>query len=92
MEVSLGEDHVARTDSAGVSQQVETLQQAALVAWQLRSKRHVPSEEKRDEALSMQLHRPGEEAPRYTVHIADRPPSSKSTAYKFAAFVVPQGR
>ncbi|KAF4519043.1 hypothetical protein B566_EDAN001629 [Ephemera danica] len=91
LEVSLGEEHISRTDIEGVKSEVVQLQHAALVSWQLRSKRHQPSEDKTD-SLSLQLHRPGEDTARYTVSIIDRPLSSKPTAYKFAAFVVPQGR
>jgi hypothetical protein len=91
-EVSLGEEHVSRTNVTDVQAQVESLQHAALVAWQLRTKRQVPNDDLKDEALNIQLHRPGEETPRYTLHVADRAPSSKHVTYKFAAFVVPQGR
>lgn len=87
--MSLGEDLVTRVDCAGIKAQVESLQHAALVTWQLRSKRQLPDGQ---DNLNIQLHRPGEDSPRYTIHIADKPPSSKPNAYKFAAFVIPQGR
>ncbi|XP_037960566.1 eEF1A lysine and N-terminal methyltransferase homolog [Teleopsis dalmanni] len=40
--------------------------------------------------VSMELFKPGDNNPRYTVYILDQPP--KSTLKRYAAFLVPQGR
>jgi hypothetical protein len=39
----------------------------------------------------LDLFRPGETTPRYTVHVLDQP-YAKETGRRFAAFIVPQGR
>ncbi|XP_055638617.1 eEF1A lysine and N-terminal methyltransferase homolog isoform X2 [Toxorhynchites rutilus septentrionalis] len=40
--------------------------------------------------ISMDLHRPGQETPRYTIHVLDQKPVRGNG--KYAAFIVPQGR
>ncbi|XP_062548546.1 eEF1A lysine and N-terminal methyltransferase homolog [Armigeres subalbatus] len=40
--------------------------------------------------VSLDLHRPGEEIPRYTIHVLDQKPVRGNG--KYAAFIVPQGR
>lgn len=40
--------------------------------------------------VTMDLLKPGEDAPRYTIHILDQPPARGNG--KYAAFIVPQGR
>jgi hypothetical protein len=39
----------------------------------------------------LDLFRPGETNPRYTVHVLDQP-YARETGRRFAAFIVPQGR
>ena len=39
----------------------------------------------------LDLYRPGEESPRYTIHVLDQP-YAKEGDRRFAAFIVPQGR
>ncbi|XP_049834606.1 eEF1A lysine and N-terminal methyltransferase homolog [Schistocerca gregaria] len=41
--------------------------------------------------VSLDLHRPNEDTPRYTVYVLDQP-YSRETSRRFAAFIVPQGR
>lgn len=40
--------------------------------------------------VRVELHAKGEPAPRYILHVIDRP--GKNTGIKFAIFIVPQGR
>ncbi|XP_065339265.1 eEF1A lysine and N-terminal methyltransferase homolog [Cloeon dipterum] len=92
-EISLSEQHLDRIDSEGVKEQVVSLQQASLVAWKLRTNKQFPgSGENKEDDLSINLHKPGEEKPRFTLKSLDRATSSKGAAHKFVAFVVPQGR
>lgn len=76
-----------------IKAQVVSLHEAALVTWKLRSQRQTPGSANKDEVdLSIQLHKPGEDSPRYTIKVVDRSTVSKGAAHKFVAFVVPQGR
>jgi len=76
-----------RVEAAEMRAQVVSLHEAALVTWKLRTKR-----QSGDADLSIQLHQPGQDKPRYTLRIVDRTTSGKGAAHKFVAFVVPQGR
>lgn len=40
--------------------------------------------------VTLELCKPGETVPRYTVHVLDQPPARGLS--KYAAFIVPQGR
>jgi hypothetical protein len=76
-----------------IKAQVVSLHEAALVTWKLRSQKQAPGSGNQEEAdLSIQLHKPGEDSPRYTIKVVDRSTMSKGAAHKFVAFVVPQGR
>jgi hypothetical protein len=76
-----------------IKAQVVSLHEAALVTWKLRSQKQTPGSGNQEEAdLSIQLHKPGEDSPRYTIKVVDRSTVSKGAAHKFVAFVVPQGR
>lgn len=65
---------------------VHTIQQAAIVCSRLGTS-NVAS----DGEVSLDLLRPGDSSPRFSVYICDRPCVNEATR-KFAAFVVPQGR
>jgi hypothetical protein len=91
--MSLSEQHVMRIGPEEITAQVVSLHEAALVTWKLRSQKQAPGAGNQGEAdLSIQLHKPGEDSPRYTIKVVDRSTVSKGAAHKFVAFVVPQGR
>lgn len=86
LEFSFSSDNTQRLKSA---QELETavtsVQRAALVCNGL-----ARSSIAGHNQITMELCKPGETNPRYTIHILDQPPSRGFG--KYAAFIVPQGR
>ncbi|XP_030380556.1 eEF1A lysine and N-terminal methyltransferase homolog [Scaptodrosophila lebanonensis] len=86
LEFSLDNDKMQRLGSASeLISAVDSVQKVALVCNGL-----VRSNIAGHNEVTMDLHRPSEETPRYTLHILDQPPARGLG--KYAAFIVPQGR
>ncbi|XP_017097345.2 eEF1A lysine and N-terminal methyltransferase homolog [Drosophila bipectinata] len=86
LEFGLGNDKMQRfTASSDLMNAVSSVQKAALVCNGLAKSSIAGHNE-----VTMDLHRPSETDPRYTIHILDQPPAR--CLGKYAAFIVPQGR
>ncbi|KAH8412813.1 hypothetical protein KR009_005883 [Drosophila setifemur] len=86
LEFGLGNDKMQRfTASSELISAVSSVQKAALVCNGL-SRSNIAGHNE----VTMDLHRPSEQTPRYTIHIMDQPPARGLG--KYAAFIVPQGR
>uniref|UniRef100_A0A1I8MCI7 eEF1A lysine and N-terminal methyltransferase homolog n=1 Tax=Musca domestica TaxID=7370 RepID=A0A1I8MCI7_MUSDO len=86
LEFSYSSDKIQRFTSAlDLQNSVKSLQTAAVVCNGLGRTDVVGHND-----VSIDLCKPGENSPRYTVHIVDQPPSRGLG--KYAAFIVPQGR
>ncbi|XP_068150384.1 LOW QUALITY PROTEIN: eEF1A lysine and N-terminal methyltransferase homolog [Drosophila tropicalis] len=86
LEFGLANDKMQRFSIAkDLANAVASVQKAALVCNGLARSNLAGHNE-----VTMDLHRPGHETPRYTVYILDQPPSRGLG--KYAAFIVPQGR
>ncbi|XP_017120953.1 eEF1A lysine and N-terminal methyltransferase homolog [Drosophila elegans] len=86
LEFGFGNDKMQRfTSISELSNAVSSVQKAALVCNGLARSNIAGHNE-----VIMDLHRPSEQAPRYTIHILDKPPARGLGRY--AAFIVPQGR
>ncbi|XP_037708168.1 eEF1A lysine and N-terminal methyltransferase homolog [Drosophila subpulchrella] len=86
LEFGFGNDKMQRfTAVSELSNAVSSVQKAALVCNGLARSNIAGHNE-----VIMDLHRPSEQAPRYTIHILDKPPARGLG--KYAAFIVPQGR
>ncbi|KAH8279631.1 hypothetical protein KR018_011141 [Drosophila ironensis] len=86
LEFGLGNSKMQRfTASSDLANAVSSVQKAALVCNGLARSSIAGHNE-----VTMDLHRPGEETPRYTIHILDQP--AARGLGKYAAFIVPQGR
>ncbi|XP_017032960.1 eEF1A lysine and N-terminal methyltransferase homolog [Drosophila kikkawai] len=86
LEFGFGSDKMQRfSTSKELINAVSSVQKAALVCNGLARSNIAGHNE-----VTMDLHRPSEPAPRYTIHILDQPPARGLG--KYAAFIVPQGR
>lgn len=86
LEFGFGSDKMQRFSTpAELINAVSSVQKAALVCNGLARSNIAGHNE-----VTMDLHRPSEQAPRYTIHILDQPPARGLG--KYAAFIVPQGR
>ncbi|XP_016941888.2 eEF1A lysine and N-terminal methyltransferase homolog [Drosophila suzukii] len=86
LEFGFGNDKMQRfTAVSELSNAVSSVQKAALVCNGLARSNIAGHNE-----VIMDLHRPSEQNPRYTIHILDKPPARGLG--KYAAFIVPQGR
>ncbi|KAH8326825.1 hypothetical protein KR074_001468 [Drosophila pseudoananassae] len=86
LEFGLGNDKMQRfTATSELMNAVLSVQKAALVCNGLAKSSIAGHNE-----VTMDLHRPSETDPRYTIHILDQPPARGLG--KYAAFIVPQGR
>ncbi|KAH8325691.1 hypothetical protein KR067_004465 [Drosophila pandora] len=86
LEFGLGNDKMQRfTLTSDLMNAVSSVQKAALVCNGLTRSNIAGHNE-----VTMDLHRPSETNPRYTIHILDQPPARGLG--KYAAFIVPQGR
>ncbi|KAH8240559.1 hypothetical protein KR026_000152 [Drosophila bipectinata] len=86
LEFGLGNDKMQRfTATSDLMNAVSSVQKAALVCNGLAKSSIAGHNE-----VTMDLHRPSETDPRYTIHILDQPPARGLG--KYAAFIVPQGR
>ncbi|XP_067001304.2 eEF1A lysine and N-terminal methyltransferase homolog [Anabrus simplex] len=87
LELCLAGDQIQRVGSPSeVMAAVKSLQDSAMVCSRL-SRGSVAGQGE----ISLDLHRPNEATPRYTVHVLDQPYARESSR-RFAAFIVPQGR
>ncbi|KAH8350772.1 hypothetical protein KR084_011029 [Drosophila pseudotakahashii] len=86
LEFGFGNDKMQRfTAVSELNNAVSSVQKAALVCNGLARSNIAGHNE-----VIMDLHRPSEQTPRYTIHILDKPPARGLG--KYAAFIVPQGR
>ncbi|XP_052853485.1 eEF1A lysine and N-terminal methyltransferase homolog [Drosophila gunungcola] len=86
LEFGFGNDKMQRfTSISELNNAVSSVQKAALVCNGLARSNLAGHNE-----VIMDLHRPSDQAPRYTIHILDKPPARGLG--KYAAFIVPQGR
>ncbi|XP_039483074.1 eEF1A lysine and N-terminal methyltransferase homolog [Drosophila santomea] len=86
LEFGFGNDKMQRfTSVSELNNAVSSVQKAALVCNGLARSNIAGHNE-----VIMDLHRPSEQTPRYTIHILDKPPARGLG--KYAAFIVPQGR
>lgn len=86
MEFSFSSDKIQRLKSPQeLENAVTSVQRAALVCNGLARSNIAGHNE-----ITMELCKPGETNPRYTIHILDQPPARGFG--KYAAFIVPQGR
>ncbi|EDV31427.1 uncharacterized protein Dana_GF15348 [Drosophila ananassae] len=86
LEFGLGNDKMQRFSlTSDLMNAVSSVQKAALVCNGLTRSNIAGHNE-----VTMDLHRPSETNPRYTIHILDQPPARGLG--KYAAFIVPQGR
>ncbi|XP_021914194.1 methyltransferase-like protein 13 isoform X2 [Zootermopsis nevadensis] len=87
LEICLAGEHIQRVCSQDeVKSSVKALQQSSLVCSRLNRGSVAGHGE-----VFLDLFRPGETNPRYTVNVLDQP-YAKETGRRFAAFIVPQGR
>ncbi|XP_069674155.1 eEF1A lysine and N-terminal methyltransferase homolog isoform X1 [Periplaneta americana] len=87
LEVCLAGDHIQRVGSPEeVRTSVKSLQQSSMVCARLNRGSVAGNGE-----VYLDLFRPDETTPRYTVHVLDQP-YARETGRRFAAFIVPQGR
>lgn len=86
LEVCMGGDKMVRHSSTDdVAQAVKVAQNAAMICNGLARSSIAGLSE-----VTLDLYKPGESAPRYTINIIDQPPVRSNG--KYAAFIVPQGR
>ncbi|XP_023292079.2 eEF1A lysine and N-terminal methyltransferase homolog [Lucilia cuprina] len=86
LEFSFSSDKIQRLNSTQeLENAVASVQRAALVCNGLARSNIAGHNE-----VTMELCKPGETSPRYTIHILDQPPARGFG--KYAAFIVPQGR
>ncbi|KAJ9601480.1 hypothetical protein L9F63_000363 [Diploptera punctata] len=86
-EVCLAGEHIQRVASSlEVLSSVKSLQQSSMVCSRLNRGSVAGHGE-----VFLDLYRPGERIPRYSIHVLDQP-YAKESGRRFAAFIVPQGR
>lgn len=87
LEMSLTGESMQRVKSPqDVIDAVKSLQESVMIVGRLKQGTVAGHGE-----ISLDLHRPEEATPRYTIHVLDQP-FAKESSRRFAAFIVPQGR
>ncbi|KAK7861620.1 hypothetical protein R5R35_010125 [Gryllus longicercus] len=87
LEMCLTGENMQRVKSSqDLMDAVKSLQESIMIVGRLRQGTVAGHGE-----ISLDLHRPEEDTPRYTIHVLDQP-FAKESSRRFAAFIVPQGR